>query len=66
MQDLRYLCLVVVWYFIFRYKVLFRGKTRSRDNSDCTMLLQDFDPDKQSFKLGKTKVITATTMTDNS
>lgn len=42
--------------FLFRYKVLLRGKTRSGDNSDCTLLLEEFDPEKQSFKLGKTKV----------
>jgi len=32
----------------------------SGNNSDCTMLLQEFDPDKQSFKLGNTKVINTT------
>ena len=44
--------------FIIRYKVLFRGKTMSGNNSACTMLLQEFDPEKQSFKLGNTKVVT--------
>ncbi|KAM7442344.1 Unconventional myosin-X [Porites harrisoni] len=42
--------------FLFRYKVLFRGKTLSGDNSDCTLILQEFDSEKKSFKLGKTKV----------
>ena len=46
-------CLLFV---VFRYKVLFRGKTVSGDKSDCTMLLQEFDSEKQSFKLGNTKV----------
>ena len=36
--------------------MLFRGKTVSEGNSDCTMLLQEFDAEKLSFKLGKTKV----------
>ncbi|KAK2564848.1 Unconventional myosin-X [Acropora cervicornis] len=42
--------------FLFRYKVLLRGKAASGDKSDCTLILQEFDPEKQSFKLGKTKV----------
>ena len=36
--------------------MLFRGKTLSGDNSDCTLILQEFDSEKKSFKLGKTKV----------
>lgn len=32
----------------------------SGNNSDCTMLLQEFDPEKQSFKLGNTKVLYTT------
>ena len=39
-----------------RYKVLFSGKSLSGDKSDCSMLLQEFDTEKQSFKLGNTKV----------
>ncbi|PFX28678.1 Unconventional myosin-X [Stylophora pistillata] len=42
--------------FLFRYKVLFRGKNLSGDKSDCSMLLEEFDGEKQSFKLGNTKV----------
>ncbi|XP_073237058.1 unconventional myosin-X-like isoform X2 [Porites lutea] len=42
--------------FLFRYKVLFRGKTLLGNNSDCTLILQEFDSEKKSFKLGKTKV----------
>ena len=37
--------------------MLFRGKTLSGDNSDCTLILQEFDSEKKSFKLGKTKVV---------
>ena len=47
------ICLVFV---VSRYKVLFRGKNLSGDKSDCSMLLQEFDTEKQSFKLGNTKV----------
>lgn len=43
-------------FVVSRYKVLFRGKNLSGDKSDCSMLLQEFDTEKQSFKLGNTKV----------
>ena len=43
--------------FVFRYKVLLRGKKVTGNNSDCTLLLEEFDAEKQSFKLGNTKVI---------
>ena len=43
-------------FVVSRYKVLFRGKNLSGDKSDCSMLLQEFDIEKQSFKLGNTKV----------
>ena len=43
-------------FVVSRYKVLFRGKNLSGDKSDCSMLLQEFDTEKKSFKLGNTKV----------
>lgn len=57
MKQLPFCLLISPFCFMFRYKVLFRGKKVSGDNSDCTVLLQEFDPEKQSFKLGNTKVM---------
>ena len=60
----------VIWFLFVvvdyaRYKVLLRGKAISGDpRADCVLLLKEYDPSEQLYKLGNTKVGKCVNMSD--